>query len=97
LNWLLVHERLAAELDMRETLFVSDGKEPIALESAFTLLISSPGTEDTKRFEVSKSKNVRVFTMPCFTGEEMEELRALTFADGPGCKDHVEVAESMRK
>jgi len=89
--------RLTAELDKRETLYVSDGKEPVALESAFTLLISSPGTEDTKWFEVSKSENVRVFTIPCFTGVEMEELHALAFADKPGCKDHEEVAHRMRK
>jgi hypothetical protein len=84
------------EFNDSEALYVCDGKEPVARKRVCTLLISSPGTEDTKWFELSKSEKVRAFTIPAFTDEEMHELHALDFATKAGCSD-LEVATRMRK
>lgn len=84
------------EFNHRETLYICDGKGPAPHKRVCTLLISSPGPEDTKWFELSKSENVRTFTIPVFTDEEMHKLHALAFSAKAGCTN-LEVAERISK
>jgi len=85
-----------AAMSSRETLYVSDGVEPAPQDRACRLLISPPGSKDTRWFSVSKSGGVRALVLPVFTHEEVLELHALAFTHEPRCSAP-DVAERMRK
>jgi len=77
-----VHFDALSELQNASTLYISDGKAPVA-SVAFTLLVSSPKRSIWSKF--SQTPGHPQLLLPPMKKKEIMDLRRLAFADAPGC------------